>query len=370
MAKKTYGLLVSALLIGTAFIGTTSNVAFAQPRVDDLEPSPPISCNGSDDVVIQGRLIEVLDTAVKASGNCSVTIIDSRIVAGDTAIRASGNADIRIEHSHVQGADKSMRASGNAEIRYMSTVTVGEVGTSGNAEIFEGGDNTVSSGTGAGRSGIDLGGIRIDESGVQVPGVVIDQNGVRAGGTQVTTDADGNVVIGTPGASVVVDGDYVRIGTGGSVVEVDGDWRTAVRTNYDTSRVLVELGAVEIESGWQLNLAGDVLFDFNSAAVRADAAEQLKKVAHVLRDRAAGEVRIIGHTDSVGEESYNQSLSEQRAVSVMQWLNRNESIPVNLMKGQGLGETQPVAHNAQPNGADNPEGRAQNRRVEIQFSAR
>lgn len=176
----------------------------------------------------------------------------------------------------------------------------------------------------------------------------------------------------TSGAEkVTVDGDTVRIEEPSGTTVVRSDWRTgAVTVETDTEQILVDLGAVTVDDRIQLNLAGDILFDFDSAAVRADAAAQLAKVAQVIRSRSVGDVYVIGHTDSIGAEDYNLKLSRDRAASVMRWLNRNEGIPASVMVGNGLGAKRPVAHNTNPDGSDSPEGRAKNRRVEIQMATR
>ena len=70
---------------------------------------------------------------------------------------------------------------------------------------------------------------------------------------------------------------------------------------------------------------------------------------------------VIGHTDSRGPADYNQRLSEQRANSVTQYLRSRKVIPERLVS-RGLGEEAPVSTN------DTPEGRALNRRVEIQLT--
>jgi outer membrane protein OmpA-like peptidoglycan-associated protein len=162
-------------------------------------------------------------------------------------------------------------------------------------------------------------------------------------------------------------GDFVRLEAAGAAI--DAAWRTHASTYAaaDTGRLLQELGA-RVEGGvTHVDLAGDVLFDFGSAAVRPDAAAQLGKVAHVLRQKAGEKVQVIGHTDSVGSDEANQKLSESRAIAVMAWLNGHEGIPAGVLQARGLGEKQPVAHNAKPDGSDDPAGRARNRRVEIRF---
>ena len=164
-------------------------------------------------------------------------------------------------------------------------------------------------------------------------------------------------------------GGSVRIGSGGVV---SGDWRD-VGGPYraaDTERLLVELGAVEDGDVIRLALAGDVLFDFGSDAIRADAADKLTQAAQVIRQRSVGEVYVVGHTDSVGGDEANQKLSERRAAAVISWLDRNQGIPAAVLVGRGMGSRKPVAHNTMPDGSDDPAGRARNRRVEILLATR
>lgn len=179
------------------------------------------------------------------------------------------------------------------------------------------------------------------------------------------------VEVESGGDRVIVDGDTVRIEEPSGTTVVQSDWRTgAVTVETDTEQILVELGAVTVEDRIQLNLAGDILFNFDSAAVRADAAARLAKVAQLIRSRSVGDVYVIGHTDSIGGDAYNQKLSRDRAAAVMQWLNENGGIPASVMVGSGVGSKRPVAHNTNPDGSDSPAGRAQNRRVEIQMATR
>lgn len=165
---------------------------------------------------------------------------------------------------------------------------------------------------------------------------------------------------------VVVEGDYVRIESPEGVTEVTDDWRTgtSVRVN-DTDAILTELGAVQEDDYIRLRLTGDVLFDLGSAVINPAAAEVLAQVAQVIRDRAVGEVLVVGHTDSLGDAASNQRLSEARAVAVIRWLQDHAGIPVAILVGRGMGERQPVAHNTTPDGRDDPAGRARNRRVEL-----
>jgi outer membrane protein OmpA-like peptidoglycan-associated protein len=114
----------------------------------------------------------------------------------------------------------------------------------------------------------------------------------------------------------------------------------------------------------KIDLSSDVLFDFDKADLRPEALESLKSLATIVKHKAT-KVEIFGHTDSKGSDAYNQKLSEKRALSVKTWLLTNTNISKDLLHTIGLGETQPVAPNEKEDGSDNPEGRAQNRRVEI-----
>lgn len=177
------------------------------------------------------------------------------------------------------------------------------------------------------------------------------------------------VTVGGTDMVVVREDGVLRLGPGG-VVAVSGDWRAA-RSRVavgDAPAILVELGAREADGRVQLHLAGDVLFDFGSSTVRPDAAAELAKVAALIRQRSVGRVDVIGHTDSVGTDDSNQRLSEARALSVVRWLNAEEGIPADIIAARGMGSRQPVAYNTMPDGSDNPDGRAKNRRVEVQFA--
>jgi outer membrane protein OmpA-like peptidoglycan-associated protein len=100
----------------------------------------------------------------------------------------------------------------------------------------------------------------------------------------------------------------------------------------------------------RIELAADVLFDFDKAELRADALDALRKVATVIAS-TPGPVVIEGHTDSKGEDPYNHTLSERRASSVKTWLAREGGIDAARISTRGLGETQPKVPNAAPTAA-------------------
>lgn len=119
----------------------------------------------------------------------------------------------------------------------------------------------------------------------------------------------------------------------------------------------------------QVELAADVVFDFDSANLTADATSRVEDLASRIADQAAaGTITITGYTDDVGDEAYNQTLSEQRAESVRAVLEPAVGRDDVSFEVAGRGEADPVAPN-QINGADNPDGRARNRRVTIVYTA-
>jgi outer membrane protein OmpA-like peptidoglycan-associated protein len=114
--------------------------------------------------------------------------------------------------------------------------------------------------------------------------------------------------------------------------------------------------------GLIVNLS-DVLFDFNQASLKPGAREKLSKLAGVLLAYPGSyHIEIEGHTDAVGSQDYNQKLSEDRAETVHDYLAKAGIAPDRIVAVRGFGKIRPVASN------DTPEGRQQNRRVEIVIS--
>jgi outer membrane protein OmpA-like peptidoglycan-associated protein len=128
---------------------------------------------------------------------------------------------------------------------------------------------------------------------------------------------------------------------------------------------LKELKAEVTATEIKIDLAADVLFDFDKAQIKKEAEPSLRNLATVLKANPGAQVAIEGHTDGKGADAYNQTLSEQRAASVKQWLVANAQVDGANIATRGWGKTKPVAHNTKPDGSDDPEGRAKNRRVGI-----
>ncbi len=105
----------------------------------------------------------------------------------------------------------------------------------------------------------------------------------------------------------------------------------------------------------------DVLFDTGKYSLKPGAREKLAKVAGILLSYPGLNIEVGGYTDSVGSDEMNQTLSENRASSVRNYLVQ-QGVSTNSVTATGYGETLPVASN------DNSSGRQQNRRVELLVS--
>ena len=109
-----------------------------------------------------------------------------------------------------------------------------------------------------------------------------------------------------------------------------------------------------------LRMPAGITFDFNSYAIRPEFRSTLDEVARILASYPQTYVDVLGHTDSVGADDYNQRLSEQRAGAVATYLTAHGISPARIAT-RGYGETMPIASN------ETEAGRAQNRRVEIKI---
>ena len=110
-----------------------------------------------------------------------------------------------------------------------------------------------------------------------------------------------------------------------------------------------------------LSDADDVLFAFNKSDLTPSAQSQLDSLMGKLQNADVVSIKVIGHTDSVGSDAYNQALSERRASSVAAYL-LSQGLAPNKLTSEGKGESQPVADN------ETEEGRAKNRRVELHIN--
>ncbi|HET9630667.1 MAG TPA: OmpA family protein [Novosphingobium sp.] len=109
-----------------------------------------------------------------------------------------------------------------------------------------------------------------------------------------------------------------------------------------------------------VNLPEGVTFDVGSYSLKPEFRATLDKVADSLKQYPDSLIDVYGHTDSTGSDAYNQTLSENRARTVANYLQM-QGVNPSRIRSQGYGETMPVADNA------TEEGRRKNRRVEIKI---
>lgn len=115
--------------------------------------------------------------------------------------------------------------------------------------------------------------------------------------------------------------------------------------------------------GVAITFQDEVLFDFGSDVVRPEGVSSLRQLGDAIGHVNVPKLLVHGHTDSISDEAFNQSLSERRANAVAQVLR--DSGLTSQIEATGFGESKPVAPNEQPDGSDNPAGRQLNRRAEI-----
>ena len=138
-----------------------------------------------------------------------------------------------------------------------------------------------------------------------------------------------------------------------------------VFTVIDLGGKVLDLQVKQTETEVRIELAADVLFDFDKDTLKPVAQETLQKAAAVIREQTKGAIRIDGHTDAKGDDNYNQKLSLRRAAAVKNWFAQKGNLGGRRMSTHGFGKQKPVASNTKPDGSDDPEGRQKNRRVEI-----
>jgi len=133
------------------------------------------------------------------------------------------------------------------------------------------------------------------------------------------------------------------------------------RSQAQTQAAILE-GVRKEQDAIILTFKSDVLFNLNSATINPGAysSGEINRVAQILNKYPDTTIKVIGYTDSTGSETYNQQLSQQRAVSVLNALAA-QGVNSSRMTAIGMGKSNPVADNS------TPEGRMLNRRVAIKI---
>lgn len=127
---------------------------------------------------------------------------------------------------------------------------------------------------------------------------------------------------------------------------------------YRQVKMLKKEGFVLTEEGWSLGLPERLLFDFNKSDIKPENGKEIIRLAKQLNKYDLQKLKIVGHTDDIGNPEYNQKLSEERAQSVA-GIFLKEGFKQTNLNVIGRGSNQPFV----PNTSD--ENRASNRRVAI-----
>lgn len=166
--------------------------------------------------------------------------------------------------------------------------------------------------------------------------------------------------IGAVAGALIGDRKGAIIGAGIGAIAGAGVGAYLDEQQKELERNLEGTGATVTNTGEELlvNLPSSVTFAFDSAEIQPRFTEPLSRVAATLVEYEASLVDVVGHTDSVGTERYNQDLSERRAQSVASFLTARGVIRERVVSA-GEGESRPVASN------ETAAGRSENRRVEM-----
>jgi outer membrane protein OmpA-like peptidoglycan-associated protein len=183
---------------------------------------------------------------------------------------------------------------------------------------------------------------------------MIDQKGEMA----TYNSEDGNFMFNmSRGHSYVVTGDkpgYTSTRASVSTMEIK-------RSDPDDT-VYVTIYLDSIKNSFKVS---NIFYDYDKATLRPESVSSLDSVVHFLQDNPSITVEIYSYTDAKGRDEYNMALSQRRAQSVLDYLEKG-GVDRNRLTAKGFGAKNAVAPNA-VDGKDNPEGRQLNRRTEFRI---
>ncbi|MBC8422876.1 OmpA family protein [bacterium] len=156
----------------------------------------------------------------------------------------------------------------------------------------------------------------------------------------------------------------------GRVSDQERQTSASLQTRQERDRKLAKIRALFDKSEAEIITTGDELmvrlygisFPVGTSEIRPQDFGVLTHVQQVLREFPASEVTVEGHTDSSGDDAYNQQLSERRALAVKSYLDANMGLSADRIAARGRGEASPIANN------ETDAGRARNRRIEVRLS--
>ncbi len=167
----------------------------------------------------------------------------------------------------------------------------------------------------------------------------------------------GNQVSGARGAPIV--GAVVGALAGGAVGNYMDKQHAQLERELAAEAARKELNITRLSGdALKIGIASDVSFDINSAQIRPEALNTYAKIASILQSYDKTVIHVVGHTDTTGSDSYNQSLSERRAASVASYIS-GQGVPASRLRQEGRGERELLIRTG-----DNV-NESRNRRVDI-----
>ncbi|MCC7333310.1 MAG: OmpA family protein [Flavobacteriales bacterium] len=212
--------------------------------------------------------------------------------------------------------------------------------------------------------------------------LIVDENGKVIGKTR--TDKDGKFVFeklspdqeylfmlgeDDAGLNVIIIDEHGKI-IGGTNKLGNGKFRyERLVDDKNVITLINELDEVIRISEDDTFVISKIFYDYKSAQVNEKSALELDKIVMILSKNKGIGIELTSHTDSIGSDYYNYTLSQERASSARKYII-SKGINSNKITAKGLGEKEPIAPNSKPDGSDNPDGRARNRRTEIKIIKR
>lgn len=181
-----------------------------------------------------------------------------------------------------------------------------------------------------------------------------------------TGAATGAILGGAAGAAVgrangsTAKGAILGAAIGGTIGAVIGH-----QMDQQAKEIDQQVAGAKVErvgEGIQVTFESGLLFDFDSDQVKPTAASNLRNLAASLSKYPGSDLLIVGHTDSKGEDAYNQALSERRARATAAYLT-SQGVALDRLRTSGRGEVEPIGDNSSTS------GQSQNRRVEVAIFA-
>ena len=141
-------------------------------------------------------------------------------------------------------------------------------------------------------------------------------------------------------------------------------YSTMGKDKSDTASFVVTMKKMVINKAYSLN---NIYYEYDKADLTPASKAVLDTLFDILKENPTITIELSAHTDSKGADKYNEELSQKRAESCTNYLTAEKGIAKERIVAKGYGKTMPVAPNTNPDGSDNPDGRAKNRRTEFKI---